>query len=117
MLSESHKYDHIINLSHHVSTKHKPMSLYDRAAQFSPFSALTGLDDEISETARLTDRKQEITEDRAVLLNERINIFIENAADRPEITLEYFVPDENKDGGAYVTVHGSPPLGDIRWKE
>ncbi len=53
------------------------------------------------------DRKQEITEDRAVLLNERINILIENAADRPEISVEYFVLDDNKDGGAYVTVQGN----------
>lgn len=107
MLSQSHKYDHIINLPHHVSTKHKPMSLYDRAAQFSPFSALTGLDDEIAETARLTDCKQEITEDMAAVLNDRINLLKEKASERPEISVEYFVPDETKEGGAYITVHGN----------
>jgi hypothetical protein len=88
------------------SKKHIPMSIYDRAAQFAPFSALVGLDDELSETARLTDCKLELTEDKAAELNEKMRILTENAAERPQISVEYFIPDENKSGGAYVTETG-----------
>lgn len=100
------KYAHIINLPRPTSKRH-PMSQYDRAAQFSPFSALTGLEDELSETAKITEEKLEISEDRAAELDMRISILIDNAAARPEIIVEYFVPDDNKEGGAYVAVKGN----------
>ncbi len=100
------KYDNIIEMEYPFSKKHIPMSICDRAAQFAPFSALVGLDDELSETARLTDCKFEITEDKAAELNEKMRILTENAAERPEISVEYFIPDENKSGGAYVTETG-----------
>lgn len=102
-----HRYDYIINLPHHVSTVYPQMSMHDRAAQFSPFSALTGLDDVLDETARLTDDMREIGEDRAAELNEKMLILRENTADRPPITIEYFVPDENKSGGVYQTITGN----------
>ena len=73
-------YDDIIRLPHHISQNHPQMPLRDRAAQFAPFSALTGYEAAVGETARLKDR--------------------------PEVTIEYFVPDERKSGGAYVTVTG-----------
>ncbi len=54
---DAHKYDDIINLPHHQSVNHAPMSLHDRAAQFAPFAALTGYDDAIEETTRLTQER------------------------------------------------------------
>ncbi|MCI7351105.1 MAG: hypothetical protein MSH60_10195 [Ruminococcus sp.] len=99
------KYADIIDLPRPKS-KHNPMSMHDRAAQFSSFSALTGLDDELSEAARITDCIMEISEDRAAELNNKIQLLIENAPERPKITATYFVPDEAKDGGSYKTVTG-----------
>ncbi|MBQ7794915.1 MAG: hypothetical protein IJ366_10420 [Clostridia bacterium] len=104
--NNENKYADIINLPRPAS-KRKPMSMHDRAAQFSPFSALTGLDEELAETARITDSKFEITEDRAAELDKKIQLLIDHNGDPPEITVEYFVPDENKEGGAYVTVRGN----------
>ena len=100
-------YEEIIDMSHPKSKKHYPMSLYNRAAQFASFAALSGYGEAVSETARLTDSKIEIDEDRAAELDEKMRILRENAADRPQITIEYFVPDENKSGGAYQTVTGN----------
>ena len=100
------KYADIIDLPRPKS-KHKPMSMHDRAAQFSAFSALSGLDDELSEAARITDCIIEISEDRAAELDKKIQLLTENAAEHPRITATYFVPDETKDGGAYKTVTGS----------
>lgn len=100
------KYDDILNLPHHVSSVHTHMSIHDRAAQFSPFSALTGYDDTVRETARLTDEKQELTADRINDLNQKIAFLKEHAEERPDITIEYFVPDGKKSGGKYVTISG-----------
>ena len=82
------------------------MSMHDRAAQFSPFAALTGYDDTVRETARLTDEKLELTADRINDLNQKIAFLKEHAEERPEITVEYFIPDEKKSGGKYVTLLG-----------
>lgn len=106
MYYDEHKYDNIIDLPRPVSKKHKPMAMTDRAAQFSPFAALTGYDCAVSETARLTDSRLERDEDTAAVLNERMQILSEWEYKYPEITVEYFVPDERKSGGAYVTVTG-----------
>ena len=89
---ETHKYEDIINLPHHVSTKHPQMALSDRAAQFSPFAALTGHEDSIRETARRTEAFLELDEDKKEQLDEKM--------------VTYFVPDEKKAGGAYVTHRG-----------
>lgn len=101
------KYDDIINLPHHVSAARPHMSMHDRAAQFSPFSALVGYDDCVSETARLTDRKSENTEEEIADLNLKIQILKEYADTNPFLFIEYFVPDKKKSGGAYVTVSGN----------
>ena len=82
----SHKYDDIINLPHHVSKKHPQMSLHDRAAQFSPFAALTGHKAAINETARLTDEKQILSEDVIAKLNEQLNLIKENIGTNPIVT-------------------------------
>ena len=100
------KYDDIINLPHKQSSRRPRMSLYDRAAQFSPFAALTGHDAAIKETARLTDQKAELDEGNKERLNERLQIILENLSRSTEVTITYFLPDERKAGGAYVDVIG-----------
>lgn len=102
-----HRYDDIINLPHHVSTRHPHMSLYDRAAQFSPFSALTGHEAAIKETARLTDEKLELDEDVKEKLNEKLQIIKDNLGKETSVTISYFVPDERKSGGAYFSCTGT----------
>ena len=102
----SHKYDDIINLPHHVSKKHPQMSLHDRAAQFSPFAALTGHKAAINETARLTDEKQILSEDVIAKLNEQLNLIKENIGTNLIVTITYFVPDDRKSGGAYISNTG-----------
>ena len=102
----SHKYDDIINLPHHVSKKHPQMSLHDRAAQFSPFAALTGHKAAINETARLTDEKQILSEDVIAKLNEQLNLIKETIGTNQTVTITYFVPDDKKSGGAYISHTG-----------
>jgi hypothetical protein len=102
----SHKYDDIINLPHHVSKKHPQMSLHDRAAQFSPFAALTGHKAAINETARLTDEKQILSEDVIAKLSEQLNLIKENIGTNQTVTITYFVPDDKKSGGAYISHTG-----------
>lgn len=99
-------YDDIINLPNPTSKNHPRMSLYDRAAQFSPFAALTGHDDAIRETARLTDERMEQNEDTLNRLNERLNIIKNNIGEKEAVSITYFVPDDRKSGGAYVTHSG-----------
>jgi len=102
----NHTYDDIINLPHPTSAKHPRMSLYDRAAQFSPFAALTGYDDAIAETARLTDRRIELSETDLDRLNLKWQLVLEHISERPAVTITYFVPDSKKEGGKYVSVSG-----------
>lgn len=104
---EEHRYDDIINLPHHVSNKHPRMSPIDRAAQFSPFAALTGHDAAIKETARLTEERLELDENRKELLDARLQLLREHLGEKPTVTFTFFEPDERKSGGAYVTVTGS----------
>ena len=98
------KYEDIINLPHHVSTTRPQMSMMDRAAQFSPFAALTGYDAAIKETGRLTDEKIEMDEEALNILNMKFQILMNCLDDEPEVTFTYFKPDEHKDGGAYIEV-------------
>ena len=107
-------YADIIDLPHHVSRNHPQMPLRDRAAQFAPFAALTGYEAVVGETARLTAQKRELDAQEAEELNRQLAAVIEHLSERPEVTVEYFVPDERKAGGTYVTVTGrvrhiSPP--------
>lgn len=100
-------YDDIINLPHHVSTTHPHMTAVDRAAQFSPFAALTGYDSAIKETARLTDERIELDEYAKNTLSDRLQIIADRIKGYPEIEITYFQPDAKKTGGAYVTAVGS----------
>lgn len=93
-------YEDIINLPHHVSTKRPQMSMLDRAAQFSPFAALTGYDAAIKETGRLTDEKIEMDEASLNMLNMKFQLLVEALGDEHEVSFTYFKPDERKAGGA-----------------
>lgn len=100
------KYADIIDLPHHQSATRKHMSLYDRAAQFSPFAALSGYDDMVKEEARHTDREIELSENEIEIINSviaDINTIIENG-NHPTVTITYFKPDLNKSGGRYETL-------------
>ena len=99
-------YADIINLPHHVSATRPQMSMMDRAAQFSPFAALTGYDAAIKETGRLTDEKIEMDEETLNILNMKFQILARSLDDEPEVTFTYFKPDERKAGGAYLTASG-----------
>ena len=82
------------------------MSMHDRAAQFAPFAALTGYEAAVGETARLTSERRELDPQEAEELNRRLTDLAARLKDRPKVTVEYFVPDERKSGGAYVTMTG-----------
>ncbi|MBQ4545886.1 MAG: YolD-like family protein [Oscillospiraceae bacterium] len=103
---ECHRYDDVINRQHPTSKKHPRMSRMNRAAQFAPFAALTGYEESIEETARLTDRRIELSEYEMEELNAKLNFIQEHIKERPEVTITYFQPDERKEGGEYVTVTG-----------
>ena len=105
-MERTHQYDDILHLPHHVSETRPHMQLSDRAAQFSPFAALTGYDDAIDETARWTDEKRELTEERQRFIGAQLHILQEQRRSEPEIMVTYFVPDEKKAGGAYRTLRG-----------
>ncbi len=106
MTEAEKKYADIINMPHHISPNRPRMSDIDRAAQFSPFSALTGYDSTVAEAGRLTSKKCEISEDVKTILNEKMQMIRDYLDDKPFISVTYFVPDKRKDGGAYVTVSG-----------
>jgi hypothetical protein len=101
------KYDDIINLPHHVSKTHSPMKAIDRAAQFSPFAALTGHDSAVKETARLTYNRIELDEYMKISINNKLQIIEEDLENFPEIQITYFQPDLKKKGGSYVTSIGA----------
>jgi len=105
-LKETHKYDDIIHLPHHCSPRRAGMPMLDRAAQFSPFAALTGYEDVIEETGRLTEASTELTDSSKQQLNEKFRILAEHCSVNPQITVTYFEPDRLKNGGSYVTVTG-----------
>ena len=106
MNENTHKYDDIINLPRPVSKKHPRMSALNRAAQFSPFAALTGHGDAIRETERLTDSFAELPEDQKAQLDEKLQMLQENLSFRPMVEITFFQPDARKSGGSYVTVRG-----------
>ena len=106
----SGQYDDIIRLPHPDSPKHPRMSLYDRAAQFSPFAALTGHSAAIAETGRLTDRRVELDEYEMARVDSELQRLQELLPGRPTASITYFVPDERKNGGSYQTI-----TGEVKW--
>lgn len=104
--ADLHKYDDIINLPHHVSSTRPHMSIEERAAQFSPFAALTGHEDAIKETARQTEREIILDENELEILDEKLKAILSDKSDNKNIKVVYYVPDENKNGGKYVECSG-----------
>lgn len=103
---EENSYEDILHLPHHVSKKHPQMSIYNRAAQFSPFAALTGHEEALQEARRRTKQEKEQSEDSRSLLDQNMRRLLQRIREKPQITLTYFEPDSKKEGGLYRTVHG-----------
>ena len=108
MMHEQNPYTDILTLPHHKAANRPHMSMHDRAAQFSPFAALTGFDGVIAETGRMTDQKIELSESQMTLLNQKLTLIDDVIQDgyHPMITAVYFVPDAKKDGGSYQEYTG-----------
>ena len=105
----------MLHLPHPVSAARPRMALQDRAAQFSPFAALTGYDDALRETARLTERFIELDEDGKQEIDRQISYLQQHPLDTVPVKIIYFVPDEKKDGGSYRRVAGH--VKKIDWYE
>lgn len=99
-------YEDIAGMPHHVSQKHGHMPLNQRAAQFAPFAALSGYEDAVIETARLTEGRTELDESEKSAVNDRIALALSLADIRPKVSVTYFEPDTLKPGGEYVTLTG-----------
>lgn len=106
------KYDDMIDLPHPTSRKHPRMSMYERAAQFAPFAALTGYEEAIEETARRVDSYIVLDEEGIRDLNDKLNYIVTNINDNIKVSVEYFVKDTKKDGGLYKTYIGNIRLID-----
>lgn len=105
-MERSHAYDDILHLPHHVSTERPHMPMIDRAAQFSPFAALTGYDAAIGETARLTEEKPELDEEQKLRIGARLAELERRIRETPSVTLRFFLPDARKSGGKTVVMSG-----------
>lgn len=100
------RYDDIIHLQHPTSSKYPRMAALGRAAQFSPFAALTGYEGSIRETARLTDAKAELDEDKIAALDMKLRFLADHLSECPKVSITYFKPDSRKQGGAYQVITG-----------
>lgn len=101
------KYDDIINLPHYEPKYHPRMSKYKRSAQFAPFAALVGYDEQVQECSRLTDKRLEIDDELKEKINNKLNKINELIKNSPEVEITYFISDEKKDGGKYITEIGN----------
>ena len=99
----THKYDDIIDLPCHVLRNRPHMPILDRAAQFSPFAALSGDDSAVKEAMRLTEEQVDLDEDSKEALDQKLALLKECLNERPEVTITFFRPDDKKEGGAYQT--------------
>ena len=102
-IKTTNKYEDIIHLQHPTSANHPQMPIEDRAAQFSPFAALTGFEGAIKETARVTGEKIELDETQKTFLDEKLKVLLR---EKTPALFTYFQKDEQKEGGAYITVSG-----------
>lgn len=100
------RYDDIMHLPHPNSSKHPRMAALGRAAQFAPFAALTGYEGTIRETARLTDAKAELDEDKIAALDMKLRFLTDHLSECPKVSITYFKPDSRKQGGAYQVITG-----------
>ena len=101
-----HRYDDMLDLPHHVSKVHPQMPMKNRAAQFSPFAALTGYDAAVRETERLTEERIELDESQKEEIAERVQTLLDMGRNAPEAAVTWFQPDAQKAGGAYITKTG-----------
>lgn len=99
-------YDDIINMKAHVSLNRPRMSMENRAAQFAPFSALTGYEEAIKEMGRLTEEKIELDNGLKLLLSDKLNEIDENINLHRSVSFTYFLEDKKKCGGKYVEIVG-----------
>ena len=108
MAEQKNPYEDILTLPHHKAANRPQMSMHNRAAQFSPFAALTGFDGVIAETGRRTDQRIELSESQMILLNHKLMLIADAIQDgyHPVVTAVYFVPDTKKDGGSYQEYTG-----------
>ena len=100
-------YDDIIDMKRPLSRRADKMSISDRAAQFSPFAALSGYEEAVEETARLTDVKKTLTEEAVAAINAKLQVVLRHLDKGPRLKICYFVPDARKSGGEYVTIRGT----------
>lgn len=112
-IREMNIYEEIIDMPHHRSATRIPMPVSERAAQFSAFAALTGHGEAVSEAGRVTRDRIELDDSSRELLDEKLGVLIQYIADRPVISIKYFVPDAYKDGGDYKEITGAVRRVDI----
>ncbi len=105
-MDDTHRYDDIIGLPHHVSSKRKPMDRLSRAAQFSPFAALTGYEDYIYEEGRFTDGRAILDEDEKAAIGARLTALAASYPEAGDVIVTYYAADEKKAGGKYLTASG-----------
>ena len=105
-MNEQDKYREIIDMPRHISDNHPQMTMRDRAAQFSPFAALTGYESSIMEAGRLTESPDVLDDDERSFLDDCLALLAAHIDEHPEVSVEYFVPDEKKSGGKYISVTG-----------
>ena len=103
----THDYDDIINLPHYEPKHHPRMSMWNRAAQFAPFAALTGYDAAIRESGRFTDDWVGLSESGNQEMNRKMELIVSMLPEHPSVVIEYFVPDEHKAVGSYHTYTGN----------
>lgn len=99
-------YEDILYLPHHTSPSRPHMPMSDRAAQFSPFAALTGYEAAVKEAARLTEQRIELDENEKAVLDAKLSLLQKNLSLSPEVTFTCFQPDKQKNGGTYRSVTG-----------
>ena len=113
---DAHKYDDIIHLPHHQSKERPHMSLHDRAAQFAPFAALTGHEEAIKETARVTEERINLDESAIEKINQKLCEIEQFLEEKRNVAITYFKPDIHKKGGAYLTDVGTVKKIDVNDK-
>lgn len=99
--NDPHRYDDMLEMEHHVSGTHRHMTMEQRAAQFSPFAALTGYDEAIQESSRLTSRRMKLSEEEQEELDQKLRILSLHEKEKPEVTVTWFEEDPYKEGGSY----------------
>ena len=100
-------YKDIIDHPHYQSTSRPHMTMLNRAAQFAPFAALSGYDDSVRETERLTNKRVELDESEIAVLNDKLQYLYMTKREHPQVTITYFVEDRSKEGGSYEKITGT----------